>query len=213
MPKVTEAHVQARKEQILKAAFHCFSRKGFQKTTMQEICREAELSPGAVYLYFRSKEEIIEKLSNFYADQQRPLVASTVRVKKGFAKALSWWIGQLLEFLKEPEADEAVRLDLRIWSEAIHNQTLRDLMDESMKRIHDPLMRMIQRGQEAGELDAEMDASSAAYLLLALVIGVQVEKVFTPTLEVDQFFHAADSLIQGDFNRSESAAPISPKAL
>lgn len=205
MPRVTQAHVAARKEQILKAAFHCFSRKGFQTTTMQEICREAELSPGAVYLYFRSKEEIIEKLSNFYDEQQRPLVESTVRVKKGFAKALSWWVGQLLKFLKEPEADEAVRLDLRIWSEAIHNQTLRELMDESMQRIHDPLMRMIRRGQESGELNAEMDASLAAYLLLALVIGVQVEKVFIPSLDVDQFVHAADIMIQGNFNRQKTS--------
>ena len=203
MPKVTEAHVQARRKQILMAAFHCFGLKGFQKTTMQEICREAELSPGAVYLYFHSKQEIIEQLSLFYAERQRPLVESTVRVKKGFAKALSWGTGQLMGFLKRAEVDQAVRLDLRIWSEAIHNQTLRDLMDDSMERVHNPLTRIIQRGQEAGELDPDIDAPSAAHLLLALVIGLQVEKVFISTLDVDQFIQAADSLIQGRFNRRQ----------
>ena len=59
-PKVTEEHVEARRQQILEAAFACFAREGFHQTTMKDICREAGLSAGAVYGYFRSKEEIIE---------------------------------------------------------------------------------------------------------------------------------------------------------
>ena len=52
MPKVTEAHLEARRQQILDAASACFSRQGFHQTTMQGICREVDLSPGAVYRYF-----------------------------------------------------------------------------------------------------------------------------------------------------------------
>ena len=61
MPKVTQAHLEARRQQILDAAFGCFARQGFHQTTMQDICREAELSPGAVYRYFDSKEAIIPR--------------------------------------------------------------------------------------------------------------------------------------------------------
>lgn len=56
MPKVSDAHLEARREQILDAAEACFSREGFHQTSMQDICREAELSPGAVYRHFSSKE-------------------------------------------------------------------------------------------------------------------------------------------------------------
>ena len=59
MPKVTDAHLEARRQQILDAASACFARQGFHQTTMQDICRKAELSPGAVYRYFASKEDII----------------------------------------------------------------------------------------------------------------------------------------------------------
>src|SRR5437870_5035015 len=62
MPKVTEAHLEARREQILDAAAECFARKGFHRSTMHDICQMAELSPGAVYRYFRSKDEIIEAM-------------------------------------------------------------------------------------------------------------------------------------------------------
>ena len=59
MPKVTEAHRESRREQILLAAWKCFSRNGFHSTSMADVIKEAGLSAGAVYLYFKSKDEII----------------------------------------------------------------------------------------------------------------------------------------------------------
>src|SRR4029453_1435885 len=59
MPKVTEEHVEARRRQILSAALRCFARQGFHRTTMQDIFREADLSPGAGYSYFTGKDELI----------------------------------------------------------------------------------------------------------------------------------------------------------
>src|ERR1044072_6668446 len=54
------AHLQAdRRFEILEAAQTCFARSGFHQTSMQEICTEAGMSPGNLYRYFRSKEEII----------------------------------------------------------------------------------------------------------------------------------------------------------
>ena len=58
MPKVSDAHLEARRKQILDASSACFARQGFHQTTMQDIRPEAALSPGAVYRYFASKEEI-----------------------------------------------------------------------------------------------------------------------------------------------------------
>ena len=59
MPKVTAQYLEARRNEILDAAFACFRRRGFHQTTMQDIYREAGLSAGAVYHYFHSKEEMI----------------------------------------------------------------------------------------------------------------------------------------------------------
>jgi AcrR family transcriptional regulator len=59
MPKL-KPHIQrARREHILDAAERCFARAGFHRTTMQDICREAGISPGALYVYFDSKEALI----------------------------------------------------------------------------------------------------------------------------------------------------------
>src|SRR5437867_13411210 len=72
MPKVTEAHLEARRQQIMDAAAACFCRNGCHHSTMHDICRQAELSAGAVYRYFSSKEEIIESMLR---ERQRSMAA------------------------------------------------------------------------------------------------------------------------------------------
>ena len=74
MPKVTEAHLEARRHQILEAASSCFARRGFHQCTMHDICAEAQLSPGAVYRYFHSKEEIIEAMCEESARHNSALI-------------------------------------------------------------------------------------------------------------------------------------------
>jgi len=54
---------ERRQQQIMVAAKRVFSQKGFGKATMEDIAREAELSPGTLYLYFKNKDELFSSLS------------------------------------------------------------------------------------------------------------------------------------------------------
>ena len=56
MPKLKPDTQRARREHILDAAEVCFARAGFHRTTMQDICKEALISPGALYVYFTSRK-------------------------------------------------------------------------------------------------------------------------------------------------------------
>lgn len=52
--KVTEQ----RQEQILEAALHVFSQKGYDKATVPDIAREAGIAVGSIYNYFPNKREL-----------------------------------------------------------------------------------------------------------------------------------------------------------
>jgi AcrR family transcriptional regulator len=58
-----EREKERRRQQIIIAAKRVFSGKGFNKATMEDIAKEAELSPGTLYLYFKNKEELYASLS------------------------------------------------------------------------------------------------------------------------------------------------------
>ena len=58
-----EREKERRRQQIMVAAKRVFSDRGFNKSTMEDIAQEAELSPGTLYLYFKNKEELYASLS------------------------------------------------------------------------------------------------------------------------------------------------------
>ena len=57
-----EREREMRRQQIMVAAKRVFTQRGFEKSTMEDIAREAELSPGTIYLYFKSKDELYASL-------------------------------------------------------------------------------------------------------------------------------------------------------
>ncbi len=52
-----------RRKQILDAAKRLFYEKGFSATTIEDIAQEAELSPAAIYLYFKNKDDLYASLN------------------------------------------------------------------------------------------------------------------------------------------------------
>jgi AcrR family transcriptional regulator len=59
MPKVHQDHLDARRRQIIDAARARFASHGFARTSMADIVTQSELSTGAIYRYFKSKDEIV----------------------------------------------------------------------------------------------------------------------------------------------------------
>jgi len=58
-----ERERERRRQQIIVAAKRIFKDKGFGRATMEDIAKEAELSPGTLYLYFKNKEDLYASLS------------------------------------------------------------------------------------------------------------------------------------------------------
>lgn len=55
-----------RREQIIQAAARCFSRKGFYRTSMDDIVTESGLSKGTLYWHFESKDDLLIELTRWY---------------------------------------------------------------------------------------------------------------------------------------------------
>lgn len=68
------------KKRILEAANILFLRKGFNDTTLQDIMSESGLSKGAIYHYFKSKEDIIDALNNEMFLENNPFDAVKKRI-------------------------------------------------------------------------------------------------------------------------------------
>ncbi len=59
MPKRSADYMARRRDDILGALFACVRRRGWDRTTMDDVAAEAGLSKGAVYVHFESKRALL----------------------------------------------------------------------------------------------------------------------------------------------------------
>lgn len=62
-----EALAAARRDQIVEAAVRCWLADGYDATSVSAIAREAELAKGTLYLYFPTKQHILDEAINRYS--------------------------------------------------------------------------------------------------------------------------------------------------
>jgi len=73
-----DERTRKRRERILDAAFHVFSRTGYREAAVDDIAREADTSKGGIYFHFPTKESIFVELLDSTADRLMAKVVRTV---------------------------------------------------------------------------------------------------------------------------------------
>ncbi len=100
MKKSTKQQNGARQE-ILEAALRLFSAKGYFCTSMQDVRREAGVSIGAIYHYFRNKEEIATALYDSLLEQMSARTGHYLDTAETFAEACQALIRYLFAMAEE----------------------------------------------------------------------------------------------------------------
>ena len=88
---------EERQTHILAAARACFARAGFHGASMQQICAEAKMSPGALYRYFPSKDAIIEAI----AEEERGQAAECMAHSRPPGPLVDRIIPSAMDYLKQ----------------------------------------------------------------------------------------------------------------
>lgn len=162
------------------AAITCFRRRGFHQATMQEICAEAEISAGALYRYFASKAEIIAAIAEDHRGESDEAFLRTAE-KQGLVPALC--LAARNFFQKFAIGDGALIAD--IFAECIRDDalcaSLRVTDGHSMKLF----TTAIRAAQQRGEIDATLDAETAADTLFATIEGIGLRRAFRRETDTD----------------------------
>jgi AcrR family transcriptional regulator len=213
VPKVLPEYLEQRRQQILEAAAICFARRGFHQTTMQDICDEADLSPGAVYRYFHSKEEIIEGICSWRQQQNAGAIEEAMS-RGGTLDVLNGLIRFFFIDVDPSEWQATCALFLEPITEAPRNETIRAMLQRNNARVRDHLISLIRESQARGEFNPALDPEAVARVMVSLYQGFVTQKLVDPDFDVLAYTQVAQALFGGDFwvappQGSQEAAPAS----
>ncbi|WP_122521775.1 TetR/AcrR family transcriptional regulator [Pannonibacter phragmitetus] len=199
MPRISPEKLEERRQQIRAAAARCFARKGIQATTMREIFAEAGLSAGAVYNYYKTKDELI-------ADGITASTAESADAITAAAAVLSLddVIGQFLADLKAAASDGRARATPMIHAEVAVRPDLLKMFQEGRSRIRDALRAQLARTRP--DLSPQETATLAGFVL-AFYQGLVSEAALgsLPDLEA---MHGIIRLVLAQYGR----APETPRS-
>lgn len=180
-PKVSTAHGLEQRERILLAAAACFCRRGFHRTTIQEICDEAALSKGGLYTYFKSKEEVLTAVVevSFTAMLQRAIAAA--HAGDSALEKLDRVAEAVIEGLTsgDLQAVQSPQLFLEIWAEASKNPHLNTLCLQGYEQWRRFLTDLLREGIAQGQFKPDVDPDALAAILLAVFDGLSLQEGLT----------------------------------
>ncbi|MFB9235078.1 TetR/AcrR family transcriptional regulator [Plantactinospora siamensis] len=178
MPRVSEQHLAARRQQILDAARTCFLRDGFHNTSMQDVIAEAGLSMGAVYRYFRSKNELIASIAEATIGGAQVIFDELAAQRP--TPTLIEALGRTLEYVDREASDDGVlRIAIQVWAEAQRDPALAEFVADKYATFRRRYAELARRARDSGELPPDTDPEQVGAALFGLVPGYFTQRLLT----------------------------------
>lgn len=177
MARVSQAHLDARRQQILDGARRCFTRNGFHATSMQDVLNETDLSAGAVYRYFRGKDELIQAVAAdaFEGMRQAFETAAHGTPLRPLDEVVSGVLGHAFaeQSARAGATDQRAfaQLVLQVWGETLRNEELAATLHAGYERMKGTWRELVRAYQDAGQLRDDLPAEHITRTLMAMAQG------------------------------------------
>jgi len=195
MPKLKPATQHARRERILDAAEISFARAGFHRTTMQDICKEAGVSPGAVYVYFASKEALIAGITE---RDRRKLADELAALAE--APDLIGALARLGEQYTVEQPQHKRVLSVEIGVESTRNEAVGAIFRSVDGFCMASFEKLFERARDEGRIAPDLDVRTLARLLGVIGDGMFWRRAVDPAFDAKALMPAIMALVTAMLN-------------
>jgi AcrR family transcriptional regulator len=166
MPKRDDEYMAQRREKILDAAVQCMTRTGLAGLSTTAICEAAEISMGALYTHFATKDEIVVGLAERAARRRREAF--------NFESAADMRRRLLLmaEQMGAKDARQGTRVDIELFAASYGDPRIAAAL-EPLWDFSD-FAKVLERLKTAGELRREVNAKALATAIESHLMGAMI---------------------------------------
>jgi AcrR family transcriptional regulator len=174
MPKVVDH--EERRAELCAAVWRLASREGLEAVTVRRVAQEAGWSTGAVVHYFSDKEDLLLSAFQTVADRvSRRLEKLEEQANDPLALARAWLVEGL-------PVDSDRKAEVRVWFALLGLAITRPALARAQRLTYRAwrgrVADLLREAQAAGVVRADVDCSSAAAALVALVDGLAIQATF-----------------------------------
>ena len=186
MPVVKEDYREEQRLKVLKGAFECFYKNGYELAKMDDIVTESGISKGTIYKLFKSKEEIyiqlIEHISNVFLEELKQIVSQYQTSKE---KIAALYTDYLLHG-KEGNMKKSfiVQSEFELYSS--RQAGFNEYLDKLRKAKNQFIADLLTEGIQNGEFKKELDVTVYAEIFWSFVSGIMTQQLLYSNLFFEQ---------------------------
>ncbi len=160
---------------IMDAAAKLFSRQGYNKASVDDICEEAGISKGAFYHHFKSKQELFLAL----LDGWLQTIDNAIDASKD--KTAPETFMQMTEAFPYifATAGENLPMFLEFWTQANRDKKIWDASIAPYRRYHKYFTALIKKGVAEGSF-VEVDPDLASRMIVSTAMGLLLQSLLDP---------------------------------
>ncbi|MGK5533887.1 TetR/AcrR family transcriptional regulator [Streptomyces sp. URMC 129] len=194
MPRVSQAHLDARRQQILDAARRCFVVDGFHATSTRDILRVADLSAGAFYRYFDSKDAIVAAIASECLDQLTN--GFDAALGSGTERPLDQALDEVFDVVDRlHRTQDLSKLIVTVWAESVRIPELARLFNEAFGRVRLLTQRAIEQQRDRGLLSPDTSSDGLARVLVGALQGYVIQNALLDEPRAREYRESVHRLI------------------
>lgn len=193
---------QERRAQIIEAALACFTRQGYVNTTMDHIATESELSKGALYWYFDSKEDLFQAAASWVMRRAAEESMAALVACDTASERLRVGARCLVDFCRETENYFA--LIVEFWTQSEDREEAAAFWAAMIDHYRRAVAAIFEEGVETGEFKS-VDTEALSWMMMAAYDGLAAYHMMMPDIDIDQISAGfIEALVEGVEANGES---------
>jgi len=176
-----------KREKLLQAAERCFIESGFHGARMAQIAKQAQMSPGHIYHYFESKEQIIAEMVRAHADEK---LCALEKFKDAGDRIVDMMLENIEESVDSNTEPFWSALMLEMTAEATRNSeiasTLRTVDADMKARV----INYLGAGVNQENIGARLE------VLVALLQGIGIRNILNPDLDKAEVLRLVRGIVE-----------------
>lgn len=189
MPTLSEIRYQEQRDHILLAARNVFAREGFHRASIRDVMEEAKVSNGAIFTYFKSKDEMILEIIDMNLGTFLRRVDDIIDSSEplGFEEVLL----ALLELVKQISLGSGRSMSMHVWSLSMLEPGVGQHTKIHFQKILTSLVRLVKKYQKQGGALASANPQKISVALFSMLIpGFIVQLLLLDGLDTSAYLKA-----------------------
>jgi AcrR family transcriptional regulator len=193
MPKITEQMYDEKRKFILDSARQVFAKHGYEGATIKDILCATGISNGALFVYFKSKRDILLAIIEQNLGAFRMRVDAIVEISHEHSRDEVFLM--LLELVRQISLGPGRAMSLHAWSASMVDPVVKECLDKHFNALIQSFSLLARKLRDHGQLGQELNPNRAGHAIFSFIIpGYILQLLMFPVMEPRTYLNAHRSV-------------------